>query len=546
MKFVLLKDEYGKTFTRLDLEGLKLTHLEMPKFAMLLDFHHDTYKWLTAKDSETSWQKVVAPVHMFFDKKCQDSDKIEIAETLAAMQLSIFNVFREDANGKPILVDGYTLQNLENNLSILLSNLDSRINLFPRLQEFVEEGNIPMQSFVGVGERAQDTPEMTWYRNDVIPLMAIVLLCKLVSPIFGVFMSRFKSKRQKQDAETNMDSTYKEMHCVSILKDILEKRCSATVDKLELFLHRSIKRMLNPDEDLTHVYNGYTDITIFQQIYAHMLVRRLVLVDLFRPEGNNNLLTYITVCAKSATGTQFSPSNLKVAAQVFNYPKDKMANSSDDGNLSNLEVESRSSNKTADYPLIVEVAADQAIDQLISTYQLDRRVYNSASNYYITGEHAELTPYNCYMLGIVFGAGLCGARSVEMLPPTHVAKMTALMQQYLIIQGYFNLALALTAKSTGVLKTAISGQDMAIRNTWNYNEAFKNCASRFQISVGGIDWSTGLHDSIEKFICEEHVINLAPALWKLANMEPCNGQPYYVDLKLSSDTCNFILQQLYI
>lgn len=536
MKFVKAFDADGKAFTRLDLEGLNVPPLQSSGKIQLLDFYYDTYKCMVgAGEEDSEWDKVFRPVHLFFKEKCTEDDLKDIAITLAVMHFSITSILGADGD-----IQGAQLRKLENDLSHYLHDLDQRTNLFPRLIDFVESGSIPIQSFAGVGERAQDTPEMSWYRRDVIPLMVIVIICKMLTPIFGVFMSCFKRKQK----EGVIDGAYKEMHAVTILRDILNTRCHETVCKLENFLQRTIKRVLNKDEDLTHIYNGYTDNTVFQQIYAHMLIRRLVLVDLFRPLGENNLLTYITVCAKRSASTQFSLSNLKIAAQEFKYPnlKNKTSNSTDDGNLSNLEVESRSSNRTADYELIIELAADRTIDRFLSAYDMDTKAYEAACEYYLSSTHITLTNYSSYLMGIIFGAGLGGARSIEMLDPVHVTKLIALMQLYLVMQGNYTMAIACTAQPTGRIKEYLSTQDNILKSTWNYSYEFRNCSSKFQIALGGYDWSTGLKNSIMSFVTDEYEVNVAPIFWSLMNGTSLNQQKYEVSTTLSRDTCTFILQ----
>lgn len=553
MRFVRKTDSFGRYYVHLELDGMSVPD-SIANVPDLLDFRYETYKALKNSDEE-SWAKVFGPVDTFVNTVLNDDERMKFVVVITFMHYQILDVMEKIVQRKQLTkdavkaspyyqytapiaqqnkTDGVIICDLENNLSAMLNEFDKEIDLYPKLVDYVERGNVPIQSFKGVGTRAQDTPEMSWYRPDIVKLTALVLLCKMFNPIFGVFMSFFKAKTG------DLDGSYKEVHSVAILKDIIDDRCRDIIDKLEYYLNNTIDKMINSSnqENLTRTYNGCTDNAIHHFVYAQILTRRFVSVDLFHP--SSNLMTFIVACAKSSTNTQFSDNNFRTAARTFTYPND--SDKEDDGNLSNLEVESRFSNKTADYELLVRVAAQQTVDIFINEYEMDREIVDSAYSYYTTSAHIDLTDYCMYMLGIAFGKNLCGARSVEMLNAVDAAKLVVVLQYYLIVQGYNDLAVAITAHPTGAHQDHISGQDVVLRNSWKSSFEYKNCAGRFQIELPNFKWSTGLENAINTFINEEHIINVAPALWLLMDSEPCNGEQYNPSTNFAKDTCSFIQQ----
>ncbi len=531
MKFVKQIDQYGKAYTRLDLEGLVIPYDGGEFPSELLDFHYDTYQITGANANEDEWEKVFGPTHKFFKTRCTESDLIEIACTLALMQTTINTAMLGDGVSAPV-IDGTSMGKLESTLSQMLCKMEQKLNLYNRLVDFITEGEVPIRPTKDAGEKPQHTNEMTWYMPGFIRLTAVALLCKLLAPVFGVFMSYFKSKLGV------LDGTFKEMHCVTILRDTLANCCPETMDKLEVYLRNSVTRMLGKEEDLTHVINGYTDIAIHQLIYAQLLVRRFILVDLYRDDGN--LATYITSCARSAASTQFSNNNFKTAACTFTYPNE--ASSSDEGNLSNLEVESRSSSKTADYPLLIEAATRETVRSFIHNYSLDKKVLNSITSEYKNFNHVDMQVFNSYLLGVVFGSDLCGARSVEMLSPSNLADLVGLLQYYVAMQGYRELAIALTARRTDNRKGRLSGSEAILRSTWNTNYEFQNCNNKFPIELGGFAWFTSLRESVTEFTDYEYVVNVAPAVWDILREPSTNGNVLVLSETFAKDVCGFILQ----
>ena len=86
---------------------------------------------------------------------------------------------------------GNTLLKLENELNDLINELDISIDLFNKLRAFAEQ-NIKLPDMTGVGERGQDSKEMTFYADELYGLAAISLLGKLLCTVFAQFIEHAK------------------------------------------------------------------------------------------------------------------------------------------------------------------------------------------------------------------------------------------------------------------------------------------------------------------------------------------------------------------
>lgn len=520
MRFVKKKDSVlGKSYVYLDLEKLKLPFNNVD-ITPLLSFHADTYSVLKTNADDKKWDTVFGiPTH--FLNLQSDEVRIQYASTLAAMHYEILNTLNNNDE-----LDGATMMNLSNKLSNMLAQFDLKTDLYPKLVKYTEE-NIVIQSFAGVGERAQDSAEMTFYTNDVIRLTAVTIFCKMLTPIFGVFIESCKKK---------MDNAYKEIHCLSILRDFIANRCQELIDKLQNFVARIAKPMLNRIK-LTHVWNGFTFSIIISQIFASILTRRTIVVDLKKPGGN--IMTFVTSCTRAAAQTQFSSTGFKTAVVEIVTPDENVTDQ--DGNMSNLEAESKPSNTTADFGIIIELAIRKLEEDFVYEHDLDPNTVQIARSFY-EYNHVEVTPMNLFLMSLLFGPALCGAKSIELLDTKEFNKLIPLMQLFFINQGYTDLVHLVSLSKSGQFKTQPSGSEMLLRSTWNSSFEYKNCNDKFPYVVGDLSWDTALKGIVETITTDSYKYNSAPVIWEIMHQDIRNSDIYVAPESLAKTICVFISQ----
>lgn len=530
MRFTRRVDEATKKpYIYFDLGDVTLTNLPENAPDDFLDkmcsFHVETYNILKGKTSDLSWDIVFGTVHAFLDTLTKEEQQ-QFANVIIYMHWKILSELNIEGtpdakvfNQKAVVV--------EKELSQILADFDQSINLVNRLIAFTQD-NIPIQSFAGVGERPQDTPDMTFQRQDVVELTAVALLCKMMTPVFGVFIDLYRKK---------VDSAYKELHCVAMLKDVLTNRCAHLVDKLINFIRRIIKPPLS-HISLSHLYNGYTFNIIVEIVYSQILTKRFIGVNFYEPVSN--LLTYVTSCARSAANSQFGNSSSKRSVTEINSP-DERASDSDDGNMSGLEVESQVSSKSADYPILIKAAAAELIKRFVPEHDLDENEILQAQQYYEIN-HITLTPVNEYLLGILFGSYLCGAKSIDSLGGNTLAQIVPIMQAWFFQQGYYELAMVVSAQPSGRLRFMLSGNDSQLKSLWNSSFEYKNCNNKFTYCVDKLRWDTGLKTLVDNLVAEEYLVNLAPVFWEKLNQDNKNGEIYANSSKLPQEICSLILQ----
>ena len=514
-----------KSFIYLDIGNMTLPgsgHLSKENIDRLLTFPADTFKLLKQQPVAVQWDVVFGTVHKFLDT-LTETEQQKFVILLLVMHQNILQVLGAENTPDTEVVT------LETKLSKLLAQFERETKLMPRLVDFAQE-NIPLQSFSGAGERPQDSPEMTFHRPDVIRLTAVALLCKMMTPIFGVFIYQYKNQ---------IESSHKEMHCVAILKDTLYTSCYDIMEKVNNFISRIIKSAAS-EIAITHIYNGYTLSTIISTIYSQILTKRLIGVDFYKT--STNLVTYITSCARYAINSQFRANAFKNAVKEIRVSKDYGADY-DEGNVSSLEVESVSSVKPADYLILIKAAARELLRSFPAEHELNLDLIKKAQEFYELN-HVSLTPANEYLLGIVFGGELCGAKSIACLDGYTLAQLVPLMQAYLYQQGYYSLIPLVSLQQTGMTKSIPPGEDVMLKSMWSSSYEYKNCDSSYTYCVNALRWDTGLKALVDNITSELYKINLAPVFTKLLGWENLNGEAYVGSEKIPKEICALI-KQLY-
>lgn len=529
MKFVKKADVTG-VLIHLDLEDLKLDIPEGFNLEPLLDFKSKTYSPINRKGSKDGFNIVFGLVHKFLDTLSKQDQK-EYAATLVMCNYRILSVLGVKDDSEDKLAEdpnfGSNLLKLENELNELINNLDLRIDLFNKLRAFAEQ-NIKLPDMTGVGERGQDTKEMTFYADELYGLAAISLLGKSLCPIFAQFIEHVKRY---------ISSDLKELHCVVLLKSILNNRCPTLNQKL---LHYIITIAGAPkDTEYSKTYNGFTATMLTQRAYAQVMIKRLVTLDI--SEEESNIIKYVYVCIKSVASNGVGGSG-KPTIKPLSMPDDVGGLGGDgDGNTSNLEAESNVSNKTADSPIIIAEAVRQCREKFLDEFELDAADLQSLEDYY-KAYHIVLTPINSYLCGLLFGDYILGAKSVQLLDYNSLVTLVSLMQLWMVKNGYADLVPLVSAVPTGNNKLRPVGDDAMLANNYKNSYEYNNCCDRFNLIFDKLSWDNGLTEIVKEITNKVYLYNAAPRIWELLGQENHNNNPLATPVTTAKLICSLALE----
>lgn len=540
MKFLKQYDDAGKALVVIDLEGLEIPE----SFKSLLTFSISTYKALGANQSQEEWDKVFSIPETFVNTLpgeeqiylagCYCSCHQEIL--LASAHQKHIDLTMNDAEVTRIKNHNANLvHDLETKLSDTLASLDLKINLYKKIHDYVEK-NVPIKVADNVGERAQDSDEMTFKKPDLIELTSVAVLCKLMTPVVGVFI--------RECSNMDISQNFKEIHAANIFRDIIANECQAIADKLENYLAKTIdsNEKAMSKNMLTNLYNGFSTDMSKMAVNASMYTRKFITVDLSNTDSN--LMTYVNTCAKGIVSTKSSGSKKdggKITVTGRTLP-DEFEESYDDGNSSVLEAESSSSRETADFTLIISFAVKETVKHYLSEYAGDKEIYDAAFMYYSAGSHPTLGYNNEFILSTLFGKDLCGAKSVESITLNDLAALLPLAQIYCYRKNFRDMVHLLSLLPTDNLKVLQNSNEMRLRESWKNSNSYRNCNERFTFETArSLRWDTALEKLINDITSRTYLYNTAPSICEMMNEEVVSTSKVYVPpITLATTICDFI------
>jgi len=416
-------------------------------------------------------------------------------------------------------------------ISRVVYNAFKDTGLSEKIREYVRGSKIPIPALEGIGDQPHHTDEKTFYHNDYIQLTAIVFVCKLLCPIFGELIFVTKG---------DLDNNLKEIHCIPIMRDLLGNDFEYISNKLSRYLTMNceqwVKRSNNQNNmSLTNAFSGFTTDQFGLYVYASILVKKFVNVDLYGTSGD--IVVYIFSCAKNTVGNHML--NIKNKNRVLPriLPNDNTVVV--DGNDSNMEAESVVSSATADVPILTIFAVEHAIKDMLGEYELDIQAYESAVKFY----HNNIVPatdLNTYILCTFVGHRIAGAMGIELLPADIYSKLLAVTQLYMLKLNMVDVAHAMTMMSTNTLKTEYSKIDTTIEMSMGASFSYKNLKRMFPYKIGHMAWDTKAEKICSDIITKVHTYNTAPVMWDMIGQENINNSVWQYDERILKDIFEFI------
>lgn len=426
-----------------------------------------------------------------------------------------------------LMIDGFNIPYVITTISTMLVDLDNEIDLCKKL--YIYARTIPIEQMEGAGTRSQDTEEMTFSEEEMTVLISLALLCKLISPIMGDFISKCKQKHMEVPTEN------KEIHCFGMLTGIFQNKYQVIYDKLDNYIRRVLKEFTNKlSKEATAICAGMTADKSHERAKANLFVKRFVGLDLHRPNGN--LMKYIVAIVRISANSERSSANSNSAA-LFRQDKDSDG-SQEEGNTSRLEAESSVSIRTADTPILVKIAAERLLDKVLIENNIDAAAYNAALAYY-SQNPIMFTPINLFILCSYYGEELGGGFSVKLLGAQQVIKLVTALQ-FIMFQCKGTLLLhALSFVPTLHTKTHITPEDDRLKVAWASSLEYKQCAQCIPKGFGEKKWDAKLRDIVAYLLSNYVMYNTAPVFWDMCQADSLNGTTFNQGDMLLRQLCAF-------
>lgn len=500
----------------------------------LMKFRTTTYKKVNG-DTRMSgpWKIVYGFVNDFIKKFLTEEEQAKLCQFF--IEVRVLFLKASDDSDAPA---DYGISALASEFGEKLIELDTEIDLFPKLYDYSSQ-EFKFPDLSNAGKRAQDSKEMTFNEEHYKKLTAVVILCKLLAPLFGELISAIQNK------EITADKTQKEVFCAIPIQVMMRRRDPALMDKLSNYITRAIEsgktRQGALVQEYTEIAHGRTSQSNGTVITAVILIKRLVNLDPQRPDGN--LLTYIHTCARETHSSMHSNHRSNQSVMPIEH---RDFRNEDEGNQSRIEVDTPILRVTPDTPVIVKLGVEQAIESLLQEKELNRKVWASAVDFY-KREKIVVTPINKLMVCTYMGARIGGAKGIDMINSDTYAKIIALIQYQLINEKMIDLANIASMTPGGLTNqtvsidqltntdtssddqepnpsNAMSSINLTIQLNWDSTYAVRNCYNLFEQSHLRKRVKNLLGDCVHDLISYQHKFNTASVFWDLMKetVEPSN------------------------
>lgn len=415
------------------------------------------------------------------------------------------------------------IEELEDALGNMLNKLDDAIDLCDRINFYIRNSNIPISDMAEAGTRPQDSPEMTFGKEEAITITTIAILMKLLCPVIGAFADRYNRV---------IDTKYKECHEHAIMTPLFRKKYSNIICKLTNYIKTLIAAKLKADP--TASINGNTIDAMTNTNLDTIIIKRFVNVDLYRPDGN--VIKYIASCCRSGADSQQQNASMSNSYRIITDPVEM---DKDEGNASRMESESKQSIRTADVPVMIRVAAKDTVKKVISEYRLDPDLVDTTMAYYRRNKIV-MNPISIYLLCTYYGQDIGGGSGILMLNVDRVAELAAVLQLIYAQSGASGDLIHALTFNIGNTDKVQTFEHTAFLNGWKSSQAYGECKKMIPAGFGEREWDLKLREIASFLTRKTCIYNTAPAVWEVMGKQPNNGKEFTNYMSLMTEIMQFI------
>lgn len=374
-----------------------------------------------------------------------------------------------------------------------------------RLFNYVTQNKlIEIPDLSEAGTRAQDTPEKTFHEDEYHIINTIIIISKILFPIFGECIDRLQAIKGY--------SVVKEIMTFGTMNGLLADYYEPIIRKLQYYFTNIIDQSLPHDPMLA--FRGITPSSVTDDRLAKIVVKNFVNYDLYRESGN--VMRCLAVTVRRAIETETTGAS----DTKYKPMHDSQETGSEDGrNVSQLEHMVNIANEPVEVPILVRIAINNFITNYLDRNSINQQVFEQAVNFYkITS--IPPTPINEIVVAMFIADPIGSAYAVKYMDMEMMVRVITIVQLYALKTGFNSIVPLMSMIPTGRTKTAI---DMdSVDNYILINEGRSmggvNYRLNLQESVSHLDDFANFNfnsimDELRTFIVSEvHKYNVAPSL----------------------------------
>lgn len=410
----------------------------------------------------------------------------------------------------------------------VLDTMEKETNICDLIENYTRE-NVYTPDMSDAGTHPQDREDLTFGREEAIIMSALFITMKLFNPIIGQFIYKYGPV---------LGNKFKERMVASIFTPIFKRKYRKLIEKINHYAERLVSNKIKKGDANMH-YKGYTVANIASLASDILLVKKSASIDLTKQDGY--IIKFVASCIKSLTESLQKSSVSSLLVKTFDNPKENDSSSIvEESNSSRIETESRPSKKPADTMALAVNSVKRIIPEIINKYGLDRDLINSVFMWY-RDNPVILTPMSVYIVTCYYGLEING-KNIDMVNPTWVIKLAAILQILAMKGNCVNLAHALTLSSSIEDRTS-TALDFKFMNAWKSSAEYMACKKIIPNSFGLVQWDSQLKKIANHLTKKNFIYHTAPLIYEINNLENTNGQIFNNNLGLMTELLAFVRAQ---
>lgn len=512
MKYVKTQTERGEPAARLDISDLDLEVSEAQQQFLtmsMVKYQNPTTNGLSG------WNKSFQLVNQFFDT-LDKYTKEQIAKCIMIIHMDTMN-YVSDSNQRAKELSDFITEEGQ-----LLIDLDNKTDILTKLEDFVKSGSIVLEKQTKAGSRPQDKEWLTWRWEQMCTLVAMILFCKMVSPLFSVMLTHFNILPQ---FDTDVDTLY----VSNLVTPVFDNRFHEIMIKLYWLIEHHITKDYAKDDITKKVMTGYTRQSLVEKVVRAIVVRPFVNIDLGRK--NNNPVTYLHTVVQKTMG----PQQLKSDPWTIRDPN---RFSEEEDNTGTLEYDSTVTDKTMDIPVIAKTFAPLIVRRSAYSYDITDEELNQCHEFYMANPFP-LTFLAHSLTAGFFGPRLGGGSAVTDVNFSRFVEMVTVVQLICIVERLQTLGHLLTARQAIRSGEALTPEETQLQFHTDASDEYRNCAARYTCMPEDTWHNTIKHNVIGNVLAHDHYYNTAPLVWSFFD-ENRNGQKISVQRTLAREIASFV------
>ena len=397
-------------------------------------------------DDEIHAERRTFDIHTYFNLKSKSSSwstiepANEFISTLDGDEYSyLVKLFIRAKRDLNMVNDRETLMNAITAIDEKVAKTFGKLSLADRLYDYVcKDKRIVIPDRSGIVARPQDTKEMTFHEDDYRLINTIVIIAKILFPIFGEIIKKIQFVK-----DTN--SGVKEIVAFGIVNSLMNRDFDLITRKLHNYIGNIVSRSLANDDQMNPFY-GITETSLTYDKLAKMIIKNFVNFDLYKDDSN--VMRYLSVTVKRAIDTETSGSK-QLSYQARFLPTD----GTDDGrNVSLLENSVTVSNDPVDIAPIIKFGIEQVITDYVKSNSIRSSLFNQSVRYYQTTTIPP-TVVNELVVAMFIAEYSESAYCVKYMTMDMMVKMITIIQIYAMRMGFASIVPLLSMIPTNITKT---------------------------------------------------------------------------------------------